>query len=201
MQKANFNNSKEKIWSHLAEQINTNLDKDKFQIHDVLRYSYGEWEITLDQYYVHTGTQKAAYTRMRAPFVNKDGLQFEIYNESLTSSIAKLFGMQDILVGDTFFDDNFIIKGNNEEKIKILLNDKKLMELIELLPDLSFQIREDDGWFSEKFPEGVNELYFLCEGKIKDEAMLKTLFEVFSITLERLVEIDSAYEGNPHIKL
>ena len=126
---------------------------------------------------------------------------FEIYNESLASSIAKLFGMQDILVGDTFFDDNFIIKGNNEEKIKILLNDKRLMELIELLPDLSFQIREDDGWFSEKFPDGVNELYFLCEGEIKDEAMLKNLFEVFSITLERLVEIDSAYETNPHIEL
>ncbi len=201
MQRSNFNNSKDEIWSHLAKQMNANLDKDKFQIHDVLRYSSGEWEITLDQYYVITGTQKTAYTRMRAPFVNKDGLQFEIYKESLASSIAKLFGMQDIEGGDAFFDDNFIIKGNNEEKVKILLNDKGLMKLIELLPDLSFQIREDDGWFSEKFPEGVNELYFLCEGEIKDEAMLKNLFEIFSITLERLVEIDSAYETNPNIKL
>lgn len=201
MQRSNFNNSKDQIWSHLAEQLNVNLDKDKFHVHDVLRYSSGEWEITLDQYYVNTATQKNAFTRMRAPFVNKDGLQFEIYKESLASSIAKIFGMQDIEIGDTFFDDNFIIKGNNEEKIKILLNDKKLMELIEVLPDLSFQIREDDGWFSEKFPNGVNELYFLCEGEIKDEAMLKNLFEIFSITLERLVEIDSAYETNPHIKL
>lgn len=201
MQISNFNNSKNEIWNQVAKHIGAQVDKDKFQVHDVLRYSSGEWEITLDRYYVNTATQKIAYTRMRVPFINKDGLQFEIYKESMVSSVAKLFGMQDIQVGDAFFDDNFIIKGNNEEKIKILLNDKRLMELIELLPDLSFQIREDDGWFSEKFPEGVNELYFLCEGEIKDEAMLKNLFEIFSITLERLVEIDSAYETNPNIKL
>ena len=138
---------------------------------------------------------------MRAPFINKDGLHFNIYKEDIASSIGKLFGMQDIIIGDDVFDKNFIIKGNNEEKIKILFNDKRIKELIDEFPDVSFQIRDDDGWFSNKFPEGVNELYFLCEGEMKDVQMLKDLFELFSITLERLAQIDSAYEENPNIKL
>ena len=32
---------------------------------------------------------------MRAPFVNKDGFQFEIYREGLFSAMGKALGMQD----------------------------------------------------------------------------------------------------------
>jgi hypothetical protein len=55
---------------------------------------------------------------MRAPFVNKDGLYFKIYRKGIFSSIGRFFGMQDLEIGDSFFDGNFIIKGNNPKQIK-----------------------------------------------------------------------------------
>ena len=47
----------------------------------------------------------------------------------------------------------------------------------------------------------VDELYFESEQEIKDVDQLKCLFELFSATLMRLVEIDSAFETDPMIRL
>ena len=196
-----FGPSKDEIWTQIARDIGGQYEDGGFFGRDILRYRSGEWEISLDTYTVSTGKSSTTYTRMRAPFANKDGLYFKIYREGFFSSIGKFFGMQDIQIGDTYFDEGFVIKGNNEEKIRLLLNDPKLKELIQAQPDISFQIRDDEGWFGSHFPEGVDELYFQCYGVLKDEKLLKNLFDVFSVALERLVRIDSAYENDPQVRL
>jgi hypothetical protein len=195
-----FGPSKDEIWNQIAKDIGGQHVQGGFLRGGVLRYRSGEWEIALDTY--STGTEATTtHTRMRAPFVNKDGLYFSISREGLFSSIGKFFGMQDIQIGDANFDDRFVIKGNNEEKIRRLLNEPRLKQLIHAQPEVSFQIRDDDRWFDGQFPEGVDELYFECYGVVKDEKQLKNLFDLFSLTLQRLVQIDSAYEDDPGITL
>ena len=44
---------------------------------------------------------------------------------------------------------------------------------------LTFVLKDDDGWFKLKFPEGVDELYFEVVGIIKDKERLKNLFDLF----------------------
>ena len=193
--------SKDEIWGKIANDIGGTFENGGLCGRDVLRYSSGEWEITLDTYTVNSGNYRNTYTRMRAPFVNKDKLYFKIYREGVLSTIAKAFGMKEIEIGDKFFDMDFIIKGNNEEKIKLLLDDHKLKELIRKQPDICFEIKNDDGWFAQKFPNGVDELYFQCSGDLENEELLKSLFEMFCITLQRLVQIDSAYESDPNVKI
>ncbi|MEM7393036.1 MAG: DUF3137 domain-containing protein, partial [Verrucomicrobiota bacterium] len=61
--------------------------------------------------------------------------------------------------------------------------------------------RDDEGFFGANFPDGVDQLYFQCHGVMKNEARLKNLFNLFSRTLERLVQIDSAYENDPRVTL
>jgi hypothetical protein len=109
--------------------------------------------------------------------------------------------MRDIEIGYPYFDDNFIIKGNNPDKIRLLLKDETLQKLLDAQPDIHFQVKDDEGWFGTHFPEGVDELYFECYGVMKDELMLRHLFDLFCCTLERLVRIDSAYENDPKVKL
>ena len=70
------------------------------------------------------------------------------------------------------FDENFIIKGNNQEKVKLLLSDKNLKKLVEKQPDIYIEIRDDEGSFGAQFPEGVDELYFQCYGVMKDAELL-----------------------------
>ena len=197
-----FGPSKDEIWSQIAADVGGEYVKDGFWKSGVLRYQHGDWEFLLDTYTVSSGNnQHTTYTRMRAPFVNKDGLYFKIYREGFFSGMGRFFGMQDLTIGDSYFDDNFVIKGNNFEKLKRLLADDRLKQLIDLQPRIALEIRDDEGWFGTMFPEGVDQLYFSCAGVMKDTKHLKGLFYLCSLLLERLVQIDSAYEDDPQIKL
>lgn len=199
--KSIFGPSKDEIWTKIAADIDGEFIQGGFWSKDVLIYKHGEWQILLDTYVVSTGQSSYTLTRMRAPFVNKDDLYFNISRQGFFSSIGKLFGMQDIEIGDPFFDEQFIIKGNNPEKIKLLLADKNIRELCQRQPRINFRIKDDEGRFGPDFPEGVDELYFECVGVIKETALLKSLFALFCLVLERLVRLDSAYEDDPQVTL
>ena len=197
--------SKDEIWKQIATDTGGEFIDRGFLGEKVLIYKHGEWQILLDTctVTVSTGatTTATTYTRMCAPFMNKDGLYFNISREGFFSSIGKLFGMQDIEIGDPFFDDQFVIKGNSPEKIKLLLADDRIRELCQRLPGIHLWIKDDEGMFGTDFPEGVDELYFECVGVIKETELLKYLFGLFCLILERLVQIDSAYEDDPQVTL
>ena len=199
--KSIFGPSKDEIWAQIATDIGGEFIQGGFWGKDVLIYKHGEWQILLDTYVVSTGTSSYTVTRMRAPFVNKDGLYFKISRQGFFSSIGKFFGMQDIEIGDPFFDEQFIIKGDNPEKIKLLLADKNIKELCQRQPRIHLSIKDDEGRFGTDFPEGVDELCFECTGVIKETALLKSLFALFCLILERLVRLDSAYADDPQVTL
>ena len=203
--KSIFGPSKDEIWTQIATDIGGEFIEGGFWGKDVLIYKHGEWQILLDTYTVTTSTgtttTSTTYTRMRAPFVNKDGLYFKISREGFFSSIGKFFGMQDIEIGDPFFDKQFIVKGNDPEKIKLLLADDRIKELCQTQPRIHLSIKDDEGWFGTDFPEGVDELFFQCVGVIKETTLLKALFGLFCLVLQRLVQIDSAYEDDPQVTL
>ena len=200
-----FGPSKDEIWTQIATDIGGEFIEGGFWGKDVLIYKHGEWQILLDTYTTTAlagqVTTTTTYTRMRAPFINKDGLYFEISREGFFSTIGKLFGLEDIEIGDPAFDEQFEIKGNNPEKIKLLLADARIRKLCEQQPQIHFKIKDDEGRFGADFPEGVDELYFECMDVIKKTELLKSLFALFALTLERLVQIDSAYENDPQVML
>ncbi|MBL4577465.1 MAG: hypothetical protein JKX74_03275 [Flavobacteriales bacterium] len=196
-----FGPSKDEIWSQIAKDIGGEYIDGGFWQKDTLLYEHNEWKILLDTYTQSSGKSSTTYTRLRVPFINKDNLRFTIYREGFFSSIGKFFGMQDIITGDPYFDDHFIIKGNNVSRIKQLLDSEELKKLMDNQPHMYIEVRDDEGWFGPDFPQGVDELYFQCFGVIKEKEVLLNLFELFSVVLDRLVRIDSAYEDDPKIQL
>lgn len=196
-----FGPSKDEIWSQVAAEIGGEYQDGGFWGKDELRCRSGEWEMVLDTYTVSTGKSSTTYTRMRAPFANKDGLYFKVYREGFFSGIGKLFGMQDIQIGDSFFDDAFVIKSNSAAKIQQLLNLPDVKRLIEAQPRISLEIKDDDGLFGASFPAGTDMLYFSCVGVIKEPVTLRRLFDLFATVLDGLVEIDSAYESRGNVRL
>ncbi|CAM2005631.1 hypothetical protein [Acanthopleuribacter pedis] len=194
-----FGPSRAEIWSQIAEDIGGDFIDGGFWKRHQLHYDHEQWTILLDTFMVSTGKTTIPFTRMRAPFLNKDQFTFKITQEGFMGSVSKFFGAQDIEIGDDFFDNQFIIQSNDRFKIKRLLNDQPLKTLIQNQPNIFLELREDQGNFRNRFPEGVNELYFQCRGIIKDKQVLKDLFDIFSIILSRLVQIDSAYEDDPNI--
>jgi len=194
-----FGPSKEEIWSQLSQELGADYEEGGFFKEGKVVLAHKQWEITLDTYAVHTGKSTIVYTRMRAPYVNRDGFRFNIYRKSVFSWIGKLFGVKDIEIGDAFFDDEFIIQGEPEALVSRLLSNVAVRQLIQNQPDIHFQVKDDEGWFKSKFPEGVDELYFEVVGIIKDRERLKKLFDLFTLVLDELCRFGSAYETNPEV--
>jgi hypothetical protein len=188
-----FGPSRDDIWQKLATELAAKYEAD-FWTGAKVEVDYGAWTITLDTYTVSTGKSHHHYTRFRAPYHNPDGFRFGIYRRHLLTDLAKWLGMQDLTVGHAAFDEAFVIQGNNEAKVRELFADESIRQLLAGQPDVSFMVREDQGWFSRIHPEGVDELYFQAHGIIKDVDRLKELFALFGLVLDRLCEIGSAYE-------
>ena len=195
-----FRKSKLKIWEQLAEELGGRFVKGKGLKKDKVMARHREWVISLDHFVRSSGNTHIPMTRIRAPYVNRDDFIFRIYRKGLFPGIGKLFGVQDIVIGYPEFDDPFIIQGNDEKKLRMLFDHQDIRDLISFQPRIKMLIQEDGGWFKEKFPEGVNELYFEAVGIISNLAQLHDLFELFAITLDHLCDIGTAYEDRPPFK-
>ena len=196
-----FGPSQAEVWRRLAEETGSDFVDGGFWRGSKVVIRVKEWTITLDTFTVSSGKHSTTYTRLRAPYVNKDGFRFRIYRKSVFSGLGKLLGMQDIEVGYPEFDEPFIIQGNNRAKVKQLLSHEPLRTMIAAQPNFDVQVKDDEGWFGTEFPEGVDELYFVVPGVIKDVNRLKSLFKIFALILHLLCHLDSAYENDPEINL
>ena len=196
-----FGPSKKEIWRQLSEAINGRFVEGRAFRADKVQASHGEWTVTLDTYAVSAGKTVIVYTRIRAPYVNPDGFRFTIYRRGLFSNLGKLLGMQDVEVGQQPFDEEFIIKGTDEGRLRQLFANDKLRGLIAGQKEVHFSVQDDEGWFGPSFPEGADELRFLVPGVIKDVERLTQLYELFAETLDELCRIGSAYQSDPGVNL
>lgn len=196
-----FGPSKEEVWRQLCSEIGADFIDGGLWRGAKVEARVREWTITLDTFVVSTGKTSVPFTRLRAPYVNKDGFRFRIYRKSMFSGLGKLFGMQDIEVGHADFDREFIIQGSDDNKVRLLFGNSEIRRLMEAQPAIHLEVKDDEGWFGTVFPEGVDELYFQVTGIIKDVERLKALYELFAETLNHLCHIGSAYEDDPQLAL
>ncbi len=195
-----FGPSREEIWRRLSEELSAQY-VSSFWSGDRVVATYKEWELILDTYTVNTGNTSSTYTRLRAPYINKDGFRFTVYRSSVFSPIGKFMGMQDIPIGDPVFDEDFVIKSNSEAQVRRFLGNPKLKALIAAQPRLRLEVQDDEGLFAKSYPDGVDLLKFVSGGVIKDMNQLRNLFTLFAEALNTLCHIGSAYEDDPQLKL
>ena len=196
-----FGPSKDEVWRQLSQEISADFIEGGFWRGSKVQATVKEWTVTLDTFTVSTGKTNIPYTRMRAPYVNKDGFRFKIFRKGFFSELGKLLGMQDIEVGYPEFDNEFIIQGNDANKLRALFANPTIRQLIEVQPEIRLEVKDDEGWFGADFPEGVDELYFQVVGVIKEVERLKLLYELFATMLNYLCHIGSAYDDDPQVEL
>lgn len=196
-----FGTNKKEIWRQLADQLDGQFTEQGLLKRGKVTARVTPWTVTFDTFSRHAGNTSIPFTRLRAPYLNKDGFRFELHRASVFSGIGKMLGMQDIEIGQSPFDDDFIIKANNDYQIRRLLKNPKLRGLIAAQPKIRLRIKDDEGWFGQDFPEAVDELYFESRGVIKDLERLRLLYDLFAETLNTLCHIGSAYQDDPHIHL
>lgn len=115
--------------------------------------------------------------------------------------MEKLFGMQDIIIGNESFDNKFIIKGDNEILLRRLLLNTKISYLIDKQPKIVFKINDPKSMIGPKYNDNESELSFVIIGIIKDKERLKNLFELFIKTLNEFEIIGITINQTPEVKL
>lgn len=190
-----FGPSQREVWQQFADEIGGEYIEGGFFKSQKVIGKFENWTITLDTFTRSTGKTSTTYTRMMAPYKTNDEFKFKIYRKGIFSELGKVFGMQDIEIGYSEFDDEFIIKGNNQQKIIELFSSDRIRDLIRSQESILLEIKDNKGWFSDNSEEGVYELYFESIGVIKDIERLKNLFILFVLVLNRLIIIGSAIDG------
>ena len=81
-----FGPSKDEIWRQLSDQIGGDFVKVGLFKTTKVEVHHKEWTITLDT----DADEEQQYTRMRAPYVNKDGFRFTIYRKGIFVSVRRI---------------------------------------------------------------------------------------------------------------
>jgi len=196
-----FGKSIKEVWKQLSEEINANYIDGSLFIGPRIEYTHNKWIIYLDTYTVSTGKSSITYTRMRVPFINPNKFLFKIYRKGIVSNIGKALGMQDIEIGYDWFDNEYIIKGNDEILLRRLLQNHQIRNLIEKQSRIVLEIKDNEGIFGPKFNDNESELSFMVVGVIKDKNRLKNLFELFVKVISEFETIGITVNQTPEVKL
>lgn len=195
-----FRPEKKVIWQQLCKEIDADFIPAKgFLDFDSIQAYHNNWTVVIDNF---KKGKRPTHTRIRAPYINADGFQFRIFGKPLLDFVAKNFRSQDVLVGFKGFDDDFIIQGNDEHKLRQLFENNNIRKLISRQYPETFLLenRVDHKWSVKQYGKGVSELYFHYKGLITDLDQLWDLYDLFGETLHQLCHIGSAYEDDPLLK-
>lgn len=196
-----FGSNQKEIWSEFANEIGADFIDRTFLKGEKILIKFENWQITIDTYMQSTGKSSTAYTRIRAPYKNKDEFNFKIYNKGLFSGMQKAFGMHDMGIGYPEFDEKFIIKGNDEVKLNELLSNDKIRELLSFHKNICFEVKSSEGLFGTSLPEDVNELYFEIVGVIRDTERLRNIYMLFGLVLNKLWLMGLISDEDPEVSL
>lgn len=187
-------------WSALAQQTGAEFQDGNFFLAPVVVYDHQQWQMRLDTFTVSTGKSSTTYTRLRAPYMAQDDLIFKLMRKGFFGKIGDLLGMQDIRTGDSSFDDEFTVKGNNEVIIRELLNEEVKYQLGRHT-QIHLENKQKKRDFKQALPEAVRILYYQQTGIQKDVEQLVAMFDLLAVTLDRLVAIGSASPESPGISV
>jgi len=187
---------KENFWQQFAIEVNGTFSEGKYGRSDKVELINNGWNVIFDDYVLieNGGNASQMVTRILIPFISNNDFKFEIYRTELFDTIIKFFGAQDVKIGYEDFDKEFIVKSNNEHKIKSILRDSDIRKSIQLLKKVNIQISNQHGIWEDNLPKNEYELCLYVEEPITDFEKLKSLGTILNQILEKLLEI------NPHIK-
>jgi hypothetical protein len=121
--------------------------------------------------------------KLEISFKNHDVFMFKVLPETAGDKIKKVFGrLKEIEVGQSDFDDMFLVRGSDEKKIKNLFSKPLVREFMLNQRRLSLELTPNSLIFSTYLPIGSID-------------HLKMIYDWFSEVLNEICIMDSGYEN------
>ena len=193
--------SRKEVWQQFSNEIRATYVKGSALKSDRIEAAFQTWQIVYDMMTLPLGTMPLIYTRLRAPFSAKSDFQFCISKKDFLNKIAEKFGKTNIETGDLRIDDNFVIKSNSAEKIKCLLSNEKIKNLLLEKSDSHFEISHGYKSTGRKFPKDCDGLSLVVLYETKDKNMLMLFYNLFGEILTSLSEAGEIDDAPVDVKL
>lgn len=162
---------------------------------DRVEFPYKDFTVIFDAYTHYTvvggSSYEHDYTRGLVEFDSPNNFKLLITQQGFIENVGKLFGAQDIQIGDKLFDKKFTVKSNDETKALLTLSNNSIVQALQDLKTIRLDITDGEGLFSEKPTQGQYMLYFVIDEKITNIDQLNKLYRLFADTLDTLTKICS----------
>lgn len=172
-----FDKKRKEAWIEFAEEVNGEYSKASFFKTERIKILKENYMVMLDLYAVSTGKSVIYYTRLKAVYHQSSDFKFKIYKKGIFGSLGKKLGMQDIDTGNGEFDEDFIIKGNDEFNIIQLFSNVKIRDLLYKIPKFTLEIKDN---------KGAKELCLMMPQIIEERDKLRNAFQLFCTVLDDL---------------
>ena len=134
--------STQNIWQEFADKHNGNLTtngKNQYRV----EIEKEHLKLKLSSFKKGLGGPNSFRTSVVCIGKNTPDFEFNIRHQGLFSGILEKLGRQDFQVFDTYFDDNFIIQGSNENKVCNFFQDEQIRNFIPKSYELSFALNNN----------------------------------------------------------
>lgn len=170
-----FDKKRKEAWMEFASEVNGEYTKASFFKTERIKVLKENYMVLLDLYAVSTGKSVIYYTRFRTVYHQATDFRFKVYKKGIFSNLGKKLGMQDIDTGNGEFDEDFIVKGNDEFNIIQLFSNIKIRELLYKVSNFTLEIKDN---------KGAKELCLMTPKIIEEEDMLRDAFQLFCSVLD-----------------
>ncbi|GEO10825.1 hypothetical protein [Segetibacter aerophilus] len=172
-------NSEDEVWKTIADQLNNKKDDLDYTAQFNTTDHCVDLDIDIHPDRGEEGEKPVTSFSVQLP--DETSFRFKIQKQGIKHEIGKLFGMQDVIIGNREFDKKFLIQSNDVDKVKKVLSDEKVSSELLKHPVVDFKIRERKIGANKEIVLGLE-----LEGGITETDRLKDAFQAFKAVLNHL---------------
>lgn len=163
----------QKILERQAVKRNGKIEPAEFLLLPTLVFPHQQLMVNVLSY--PPRRHSTASTQIETQIPTADLRAFHISPEGVFTQIGKAITGEDVKIGNNQFDDSFLIKSNNEDFLREIIDAELQQELLNLKQfNLSLSLQEGT-------------LNLTVPVKLNDEQMLERLLKVYLATLDKLL--------------
>jgi hypothetical protein len=118
-------------WNAAARRLGMDVQQGSTFSNPTIVGRVEQLSIKVDTVNRSSGNNSQAFTRYRVKYPSP-GVDFELHRQTGFSTITKLFGSQDIEVGDQRFDDTFVVKSDQPGRVAAVMTPTRRTTLLQL---------------------------------------------------------------------
>lgn len=175
----------EEAWTQIRQDLEN--DPDLFEYNATIEYNGKSVQLSID--IDLGGGFEGGYTltSFSSKLRNMDDFKFELHRQDIVDGIGKFFGMHDDQIGYPEFDEKMIIHTNHREKLRSVLSEEQVRQVLLSLKGFSLSIENQE---SDLEGEEDEFLELRIEEGILDADQLLAIYRAFTDILSKLDKDD-----------